>query len=447
MKNLYRFFASLYIEERFYWLATSLAVLFILSHWVAVLFVAAQVLLAVFCAFIIADAVLLFGHKKSLSARRQLPERLSNGDVNLVSIYLENHTRRDMVLEIIDELPVQFQKRDFLIRDKVLAGVEKRFTYEVTPVERGEYIYGRLNIYLVGKWQLLKRRWIFDAGQSVACYPSFIHLRKYELMAIVKQPRLFGFKKIRRIGHTMEFEQIKDYVVGDDFRTINWKATAKASKYMVNQYQDETSQPVYSVIDMGRVMKMPFENLKLLDYAINASLAFSKITLQKKDKAGLITFSDKVHNVLEASGKSVQMHLLMEQLYQLDTNFAATDFGRLRIQLQYQLTQRSLLMLYTNFEHISALQRQLPYLKAIAKRHLLVIIIFENTEVKREIQSSTDSLWGIYQKSVAEKFELEKKTMIHILRSHNIQALLTTPKNLTVNVINKYLEIKAKGQF
>lgn len=447
MRSLYLFFKSVYVVERFYWIAGLLIFLFLLSYWVDFLFVFSQGLLIVFGALILWEGIGLFGEKNSIAAVRILPERLSNGDVNLIKILLKNQTRKILWLEIIDELPEQFQKRDFLIRNFVHAQSERTFTYEVTPVERGEYIFGRLNIYEIGFLNLFKRRWIFNAGQTVACYPSFLQLRKYELMAIVKQPKWFGFKKIRRIGHTMEFEQIKDYVVGDDFRTINWKATAKTSRFMVNQYQDETSQPVYSVIDMGRVMKMPFENLKLLDYAINASLAFSKITLQKKDKAGLITFSDQVYQWTEASGKSTQMHTLMEQLYKLDTNFSATDFGRLRIELQYRLTQRSLLMLYTNFEHISALQRQLPYLRAIAKRHLLIVVIFENTEVKKLIQTPGVSLWEIYQKSVAEQFDMEKKTMIHILRSHNIQALLTAPKDLNTNVINKYLEIKAKGLF
>lgn len=447
MRSIYLFLKSLYIEERFYWIAGLFIFLFLLSYWVENLFVVSQFLLAVFSGLILVEGIGLYGVKKAIVASREVPERLSNGDVNLIKINLINQMPKKLWLEIIDELPEQFQKRDFLICDFVQPQSERTFTYEVTPVERGEYTFGRLNVFLSGSFKLIKRRWIFDAGQAVACYPSFLQLRKYELMAIVKQPKLFGFKKIRRIGHTMEFEQIKDYVVGDDFRTINWKATAKASRFMVNQFQDETSQPVYSVIDMGRVMKMPFENLKLLDYAINAALAFSKITLQKKDKAGLITFSDQVYQWVEASSKSTHMHYLMEQLYKLDTHFSATDFGRLRAELQYKLTQRSLLMLYTNFEHISALQRQLPYLRAMAKRHLLVVIIFDNTEVKKRIQSTADSLWDIYEKSVAEKFDMEKKTMVNILRSYNIQALLTAPKDLTVNVINKYLEIKARGLF
>src|SRR5690606_29643392 len=101
----------------------------------------------------------------------------------------------------------------------------------------------------------------------------------------------YGIKKVRRLGHTMEFEQIKDYVLGDDLRTINWKATAKKNQLMVNQFQDEKSQPIYTIIDKGRVMEMPFSGLSLLDHAINSSLAISNVALKKHDKAGVFSFS------------------------------------------------------------------------------------------------------------------------------------------------------------
>jgi uncharacterized protein (DUF58 family) len=445
--GLYRNFRNLYLNKRFYLWGVGVALLFFLSYWFETLFFIAAYALAVLALILFFDVIFLFARKNQVLGKRQLPERLSNGDENRIGIELKNNYPFKVNFEIIDELPVQFQKRDFLKQITLPAKTSDVFTYSVRPVARGAYFFGALNIYANGYFKLAKRRFVFDQAQEVACYPSFIQLRKYEWMAMIKQPQFFGLKKIRRIGHTMEFEQIKDYVVGDDFRTINWKATAKASKYMVNQFQDETSQPVYSILDVGRVMKMPFEGLKLLDYAINATLAFSKVTLQKKDKCGLLTFSDKMHDILQASGQSTQMQAVMEKLYQIDTNFSDSDFSNLHNQLKYRLKQRSMLMLYTNFEHISALERQLTFLKAIAKKHLLIVIIFENTEVRKLIEKPSEQLWDIYEKTIAEKFDYDKKRMVLLLRKHNIQTLLTTPQDLTINAINKYLEIKARGLF
>ncbi len=438
---------SAYLTNTFFWWMAAVAVVFFVSYWFSFLFEVAQFLLIIFALTVFFDLFFLYRKGQTLQAKRVVPERLSNGDENPISIYLKSLYSFKIDCEAIDELPVQFQKRDFLYTVKMDALGENEINYFVKPVDRGEYVFGNLNVFVVGYFKLAKRKFVFGHAQMAACYPSFVQLRKYEFLAVSKQPQFYGLKKIRRIGHTMEFEQIKDYVVGDDFRTINWKATAKTSRYMVNQYQDETSQPIYSVIDVGRVMKMPFEGLKLLDYAINATLAFSKVAILKKDKAGLMTFSKSVDNILPASGRATHMQSIMERLYNIETQFSDSDFGALHTALKYQLNQRSLVILYTNFEHLSALNRQLPYLKAIARKHLLVVVFFENTELHQLAEKPSENLWDVYEKTIAEKFESDKKLMAATLQKHNIQTILTPPKNLTVNAINKYLEIKAKGLF
>src|SRR5699024_6006145 len=248
-----------------------------------------------------------------------------------------------------------------------------------------------------------------------------------------------------RIGHTMEFEQIKEYVQGDDVRTINWKTTAKHGQLMVNQYQDEKSQPIYSIINVGRVMKMPFEGLTLLDYAINSTLAFSNIALKKKDKVGWLTYAKRIDNFLPASDKKTHLPRILESLYNIDTDLMDSDLGLLYVHLKRKVTQRSLVMLYTNFEHKASLERQLPYLKMIAKQHLLVVIFFENTELKALVDRPVDTLGDIYDQTIATQFKNDKTRMLRRLRQNGIQAILTAPQNLTVNTINKYLELKSRG--
>jgi len=279
----------------------------------------------------------------------------------------------------------------------------------------------------------------------VPVYPSIIQMQQYDFLAIHNRLSEIGLKKIRRIGHTQEFEQIKEYVPGDDFRTINWKATAKQQQLMVNQYQDERSQPIYSIIDTGRVMKMPFNALKLLDYAVNATLAFSNVALKRNDKTGMISFSKKIEIFVPAVQKLTHLNTIMEKLYNVNTEFTDSDFGLLYAQIKRKVTHRSLLLLYTNFEHISALKRQLPFLMAIAKKHVLVVIFFENTELESLLVTDAEDLQTIYHKTIAEKFSLEKKLMQKELQKHGIQTILTKPHELTINTINKYLEIKARG--
>lgn len=374
-----------------------------------------------------------------------MPEKLSNGDENAIHIIIKNFYTFAIRAKIIDEIPFQFQVRDFSIPRKIKASSENEVMYYLRPTERGEYFFGNLNIYVASPLQLISRRFTFGYNEMVPTYPSYIQLRKYDLMAFSNHLFQYGIKRIRRIGNTMEFEQIKEYVQGDDIRTLNWKATAKRNSLMVNQFQDEKSQSVYMIIDKGRVMKMPFNGLSLLDYAINATLVLSNVILKKHDKAGIFTFSKKVDNRVVAEKRSSQMQQIMENLYHVKTDFFESDYSRLYVDIKKNINHRSLLLLYTNFETMDSLHRQLPYLKGIAKNHLLVVIFFQNTELHDLIHNKANTIQEVYDKVIAEKFAFEKRLIVNELKKYGIHTVLTQPEHLTLDTINKYLEIKSRG--
>jgi len=440
-----KFFKQLYIHPYFFRAMALLSMFFLVSFWFPKLYVLSCILATFLITIFGVDLLLLFRHKQGIKANRNVSDKLSNSDANPISIEIFNFYPFKIHTKIIDELPVQFQKRDFEHLASIVPQEKYVFNYQVTPVARGEYHFGKLNIFVSSPLRIVAKRYSFNADAKTCVYPSYIQMKKYAFLALTNRLTELGMKKIRRIGHTMEFEQIKDYIPGDDVRTINWKATAKKGHLMVNQYQDEKSQPIYSIIDLGRVMKMPFEALKLLDYAINSTLAFSNISILKNDKAGLITFSKNVEQILPASNKKTHLNLINESLYNINTEYTDSDFGMLYTHVKNKIKQRSLLILYTNFEHISAMRRQLPYLQALAKKHVLVTVFFENTELEALITNNAEDIQDVYHKTIAEKFANEKRIMVKELQNRGIHAILTKPQNLTVNVINKYLEFKAKG--
>lgn len=409
------------------------------------LFVLAQLGFWVLLLLLLSDIILLYRIKRGVSARRILAERLSNGDENPIILEFGNHYQYPVQLEIIDEVPPQFQLRDFAIQYGMQSGEKKSHTYFLRPVKRGTYHFGHINVYAKSILGLISRRFILGEAQEVPVYPSYLQMRKYELLAISNRLQDPGIKKIRRIGHNQEFEQIKEYVRGDDYRTLNWKATARRGELMVNKFQDERSQQVYSLIDKGRLMHMPFEGMSLLDYAINASLVISNVAIRKEDKAGLLAFQHKVQLLLPASKHPRQMRLIQEALYKQKTAWRESDFGRLYLSLRQKLNQRSLLLLFTNFESLQSMQRQLPYLRQIARQHLLLVIFFENTELKETLNKPAENLEEVYTHTIVEKLSFEKKLIVKELKRYGIQVLLTAPQHLTVNTLNKYLELKARG--
>lgn len=435
---------KLYFTNQFFYCLIAFAFLFTLSFFFNFLYLPFVLLFLTFVSIFFVDLYLIFKPKNPIKIKRNYPEKFSNGDENELNIQFTSKINQKIKVRILEELPIQFQFRDFKKTLYLKTDEVQTIHFQLTPKSRGEYHFGFCHTF-ISILGFVERKYSLEEKLMIPCYPSFIQLKKYMLLATTNRLHELGVKKIRKIGTTLEFERIREYTLGDEYRLINWKATAKSGKLKVNQYQDEKSQPIISIIDTGRAMRMPFDNLTLLDYAINSSLVLSYVAISKQDKSGLITFSKRIENHINPEKKTVQMQLISETLYNINTDFKEAEFGKLYTLLKRNVNQRSLLFLYTNFETLDALKRQLNYLRLINKSHVLVVVIFSNTELNQLSTSSPKKIRGIYDKIIAEKFIYEKQLIIKEMQNHGIQTILTEPKNLTINSINKYLEIKAKG--
>ncbi|PZR26236.1 MAG: DUF58 domain-containing protein [Citrobacter freundii] len=435
---------SFYFRNPVYYIAGAASVVFVISYFFPALYRIAGLILLFMAIAIVLDALLLYAKKNGILAQRLLSERFSIGDENKVVLKITNTYNFSAQLGIIDELPDQFQERNWSRRMKIGSQEEQELMYTLRPTSRGEYVFHDINIFVTGPLQLVKRRYVFAAGQVVKVYPSYVQMRRYQLLAVANRLQELGVRRMRQLGHSMEFEQIKEYVRGDDYRTINWKATARKENLMVNNYTDERSQQVYCIINKGRVMKMPFGGLTLLDYAINSALVLSNVALIRQDKAGLITFAENLDAFVPADKKPTQMNLVLETLYKQQTQYLEPDFEKLFSVVRTSITNRSLLVLYTNFESMESLEREMPALKKIARYHLLLVVFFENTELRAITEQKASKLEDIYIKTIAEKFAHEKRLMVKELQKNGILSVLTSPENLTVNAINKYLELKTR---
>jgi uncharacterized protein (DUF58 family) len=435
----------LYLTNRFFYVTSALILIMAFSYAVPLLLPIAQTSVILFLVICLIDVVLLFNKKVTLDVHRETPQVLSLGDDNEILLIIRNNSSLRLFVTVIDELPEQFQNRNFRL-DLVLNESELvRRPYALRPLTRGEYVFGHVNLFVLSFLRLVKRRIIFENPVSVPVYPSIIQMKKYELKSFDRSSREYGVKKVRRIGHSYEFEHIKQYVRGDDYRSINWKATGRRSQLMVNQYEDEKSQPVYCIIDKSRVMHMPFHGLSLFDYAVNASLVISNIVLGKQDKAGLITFADTPKSIVKAERSKVQLKKILETLYKEKEGLVEANYESMYMTVRKVVNGRSLLFLYTNFESSYALQRVLPQLRKLNDQHLLVVVFFENTEVKTTTSEEIEGVQDIYTQITAEQYALTKVQIAQQLRQLGIFTVLTRPENLTVNMINKYLELKSRG--
>jgi uncharacterized protein (DUF58 family) len=440
-----KFARSLYLTGRFFYIAGLLILVMILSYAFPALLAIAKTASLLFLLVCFIDALLLYSQKNNVIVERVTPAVLSLGDDNDIHLTITNRSRIKLYVELMDELPEQFQRRDFSIGLSLESGATETKRYALHPVTRGEYSFGKVQAYITSFIAVLKKRISTASEMVVPVYPSIIQMKRYELKTFTKTATEYGIKKVRRIGHSYEFEHIKQYTRGDDYRSINWKATGRRAQLMVNQYEDEKSQQVYSIIDKSRVMHMPFHGMSLFDYAVNAALVISNIVLGKHDKAGLITFADRPKALVKADRSKQHLKRILETLYNEKEGSVEASYEGLYQAVRGLVRGRSLLFLYTNFESTYALHRALPQLRKLNDQHLLVVIFFENTEIRPAASKNIETLEDIYTQVTAETYILTKMQLVQQLKQFGIIAILTKPENLTVNTINKYLELKSRG--
>jgi uncharacterized protein (DUF58 family) len=391
------------------------------------------------------QTAILFQTKIPIEVKRKTPNQFSLHDENTVFLSVANHSNKALSLRLVDELPFQLQVRDFERNLTLEVNEVWEDRYKIIPIKRGSYLFGNVNVFLSLKHGFVERRIQVDLKTEVKVYPSFLQMRNYELMVFSAERNSEGIKKVRKRGHGLEFSDIKHYSLGDDPRTINWKATSRKQELMVNNYQVEKSQQVYAVINNSRVMHMPFNNLSLLDYSINATLSLLNIVLRNQDHAGLLTFAGKVDTFIPAQRRGQQRSILLDALYNQQETTEEADYQGLYDFTKRSIKGRSLLLMFTNFMSLASLERNLAVMKRMNRAHLLVVIFFENTELEEHVLEPLFSTMDIASKVMADKLLIDQQQIIIELRKLGIQAIKTKPEDLTTNTINKYLELKSQG--
>ena len=433
----------MYLTTRFYVFAIVAILLLATGNYSAPFYTVGMAAVWLLLAATIADIAILYS-RRGIVASRQLADRLSNGDDNDIRLRVESSYPFALRLTVIDETPFVFQRRDvdFLLRLKPREG--KTIVYKLRPTQRGVYGFGRIRVFVRSALSLAERRYTCGESQDAKVYPSYLMLHKYELLAMNNRLTEMGVKRIRRAGNNTEFERIKEYVEGDNYRSLNWKASARRHQLMVNVYEDERSQHIVSVIDKGRPMQQAFQGMTLLDYAIKASLMLSYVAVRKTDKAGLVCFADHTDTFVAPSRRHGQMERLLDALYSQQTRWSESDFGDMLATINKRLTKRSLLVVYTSFANTQAMTRQLPYLKQLNLRHKVLVVFFADNEMRDFVNSSPRSTEEYYQHVIVEKMLYEQRLIVSQLRQHGILSMLTTPQNLSVDVVNRYLELKER---
>jgi uncharacterized protein (DUF58 family) len=409
----------------------------------ALLWLAVAYLVAIAC-MVAADYV-ISPKPSDLEVERINDTKLSLGAENLVTLLISNRSQRAVRFQIRDEFPHQFISDAVIITGKVAPYDVYEGNYHVKPLQRGDYSFGDTNIRYDSALKLFIRQARFPTTASVKVYPNVLDVRKYDLLA--RKGLLFelGLRASRMYGSGTEFERLREYNTDDEFRRINWRATARRGKPIAAEYETERSQYVVTVIDTGRLMRPPIGDLAKLDYVINASLLLSYVAGLKGDHTGLLTFADDVGTYLAPKRGKGQFYRMLEALYNVQFDPVEADYARALGYLSVKHKRRSLVILFTDVVTLDAARPLIAHMARLAQRHLPLCVVTSDPNITGLAQQEPRDSDSVYQRAVAEMLLDERQVVLDTLNRSGVLTLDVPADKLSISLINKYLELKERG--
>jgi uncharacterized protein (DUF58 family) len=378
--------------------------------------------------------------------------KLSLGADNLVTLLLANRGRRAISFKVRDEYPFQFIADAVVLAGEIAPFEIHEARYHVRPLQRGDYSFGDINIRYISTLKTFVRQARYPAAAPTKVYPNVLDVRKYDLLA--RKGLLFelGLRANRQFGAGTEFERLREYNTDDEFRRINWKATARRGKPIAAEYETERSQYIVSVIDTGRLMRPPVDDpatggqgLAKLDYVINTALLLSYVATLKGDHVGLLTFADDVRTYLAPKRGRGQFYRMLEALYNVQFEPVEADYGQALAYLGVKHKRRSLVVVFTDLVTLDAAKPLIANMARLAQRHLPLCVVISDPNITRLAAQPPRQSEAVYQRAVAEMLIDERQVVLDTLNRSGVLTIDVPADKLTVNVINKYLELKGRG--
>lgn len=377
--------------------------------------------------------------------------RLSLAESNAVDVHVElvgsdRYPRRAMRLLVRDETPPEIPTDHEPFHGEIIPGGAWTGTYHLRPLRRGNYPFGAIVLRVESLLGLLVRQHSYLVGEPARVYPNLRAIRRYDMLARRGRLHEAGLRRTRLRGSGTEFERLRDYLPDDDFRRINWKATARRRQPITTEYETERSQNLIVVLDTGRLMGTPIEGMIKLDYAINSALMLAYVALQMGDRIGLLVFADQVGQYIPLARGQRHLQLMIEQLYNVGTQPVEADQSKALRYLAGKQLKRSLIVLFTDLSESADQQPFIVSLGLLARRHLPVCVMASNPDIVRLAGVTPEDTRRAYEKVVAQRLLDERHTLIERLERQGAMVIDVPAEQLTTSIVNRYLEIKARTQ-
>jgi uncharacterized protein (DUF58 family) len=399
---------------------------------------------------LICAAMLLIDYFISPGEETILIERCGEEDLSIyereaIGFEIYNKSDYKLYIELVDEVPeFHFKAEGKLMKGFIEPHEKKISQYFVTPTKRGAYSFKNVHVRYEGRLKLCMKQFKASLDKEYRVYPNLKNLRKYRMSITNNRQLKQGEKSLRMIGRGTSFESLREYVAGDEYRKINWQATARENKPIVNQYEPEKNQHVHIFIDTGRPMSYTVRGCRKLDLAVNTALVLSDIVNQNGDKSALLIFNTEVSNMLPPGKGAGHRNQMLQELYHIGYTNQTSNYDEAFYYFKRKERHRSIIFLFTDFETAEEAENMLKVLPVISKNNLVVIMLIRNESLEAIASQKIKTQQELFDKGVALELLEERKKIISLLNRRGIFCVECEAESVELNAINQYIRIKNK---
>jgi uncharacterized protein (DUF58 family) len=420
------------------------SLVWLLSGTTAGRFVATLVVLILIAATV-ADIVLL-PSAADLELTREVPDTIGVGDVVAGRYEIRSHWGRPLVVVLYDAIPAAFlEARRESIRTTLAPGGMVELPFDVEGRARGSTALGDAALRVGTSLGLVERTLHYSMTDDVLVAPSLAGVRRFRWLAVHHRLAVAGVRDARRRGEGRSFARLRDYVVGDDPRYIDWKATARRGHPITREFTTEQSQTVYVVVDAGRTMTQIAGKFPRFEYALSSALVLADVATNAGDRVGAMVFDDQLRAFVPAQRGAAALHALRAALVPLQPSLVEPDYAAAFRAFALRQRKRSLFVLLTDVIDARAARSLLAHLTRGMSRHLAVVVALRNEALVAAAATPATNGETLYAKGAAEELLAERATALQRMRDAGVVVLDVAPEQMAAAVVSEYLELKARG--
>lgn len=362
-----------------------------------------------------------------------------------VRLEIRNSGKQSIFTEIFDDVPQEFRKESFRAETLVRAGEMASVKYTVKPEERGDVRSGEVFLKYSSPWQVAQRWASAPLAQKIRIYPNLDEAKRDTIYLIRSRQIALKARHRHLRGHGREFESLREYQQGDEWRNICWTATARRGKLITKTHQFERNQTVWIVLDTGRLLRARGQSLAKLDYAVGSALSLAQVALYSGDRVALLAYGRSVKQRVSAGHGSDHLRVLIESLAQVQTESLEADHSKAAQALLTAQKRRSLVIWFTDLAETAATPDVIESALLLARRHLVLFVVMAQPEVRELLEARPEDKKAMFRRAAAEEIVHRRDALLGMLREQGALTLEIQPSKVSAAVVNEYLRIKESG--